>query len=388
MNCSDKDTRSKPYYVAMTGSKNNAGDFLIKRRAFHLFELERQDRSVIDLNAWEPISDQDLETINGSKALLLLGGPSLQKEMYPRVYPLRDDLSDIEVPIITLGVGWKSQSGDWFDSRRYNLSKSTLELLEKTQEHDFKSSVRDYRTLNVLQRHGFGNFLMTGCPALYDESHLGKELTGGPIKNISFSLGVSFVKSKAMERQMKELIITTGKSFPDANLVVVFHHSIDERFKIAYLGNQQHLQSHRSFVSWLDSNKISYVDISGSADDLIQHYSGCDLHLGYRVHAHIFMNSICRRSVLLAEDGRGKALSDVLGGLTMNAMENVRASPVDKLLHKFFGMEIYSVDEILPIDILSNLNYEIKNDYPRMRLSLKNIEDKFSVMKTFLNQLP
>lgn len=44
----------KDYYVILTGSKNNAGDFLIKYRAKKLFAALRSDREIVDLDAWKP----------------------------------------------------------------------------------------------------------------------------------------------------------------------------------------------------------------------------------------------------------------------------------------------------------------------------------------------
>lgn len=43
----------KDYYVILTGSKNNAGDFLIKCRAKNekLFAALRPDRDIVDLDA-------------------------------------------------------------------------------------------------------------------------------------------------------------------------------------------------------------------------------------------------------------------------------------------------------------------------------------------------
>ncbi|MBE0472302.1 MAG: hypothetical protein IBX55_22680, partial [Methyloprofundus sp.] len=93
------------YYVILTGSKNNAGDFLIKHRAKKLFEAIRPDREIIDLNAWEPIDDQKLALINASKALILMGGPALQRNMYPGIYKLPANLDEITVPIATMGIG-------------------------------------------------------------------------------------------------------------------------------------------------------------------------------------------------------------------------------------------------------------------------------------------
>ena len=82
----------KEFYVTLTGGKNNAGDFLIKYRAFNLFKELRPDRDIVDFNEWEEIDDNRLEIINKSKALILLGGPGLVYDMYPNGgYKLRDN---------------------------------------------------------------------------------------------------------------------------------------------------------------------------------------------------------------------------------------------------------------------------------------------------------
>lgn len=79
-------------YTILTGSKNNAGDFLIKYRAKQLFKELRPDRDIIDFNAWEEFDKEKLKIVNESKALILLGGPSLQKLMRPNIYKMTKNL--------------------------------------------------------------------------------------------------------------------------------------------------------------------------------------------------------------------------------------------------------------------------------------------------------
>ena len=43
-----KTSDSNPSYVVLTGSKNNAGDYLIKYRAKELLKHIRPDRNIID----------------------------------------------------------------------------------------------------------------------------------------------------------------------------------------------------------------------------------------------------------------------------------------------------------------------------------------------------
>ena len=92
----------KDQYVILNGSKNNAGDYLIKYRAKQLFSEIRPDRKIIDLNAYEKLSKEKLEVINSSKALILMGGPALVRNMVPKVYPLTGNIDDIKVPIIMM----------------------------------------------------------------------------------------------------------------------------------------------------------------------------------------------------------------------------------------------------------------------------------------------
>ena len=60
----------------------------------------------------------------------------------------------------------------------------------------------------------------------------------------------------------------------------------------------KHVERHNAFANWLESNEIKYIDVSGSAENLISYYNNVDLHIGYRLHAHIFMNSISKFSIL------------------------------------------------------------------------------------------
>ena len=219
------------YYVILTGSKNNAGDFLIKHRAKKLFTTLRPDREIVDLDAWIPFDDSVLDFVNNAKALILMGGPALQYAMRPNIYPMTKNLDDIKVPIITMGIGWKSGSGDWSDTYTYPLSKETLELLDRIQNSGYLSSVRDYHTINTLTFKGFDKFLMTGCPAYYDIDSIGKRVKiNQNIKKIAFSLGVSFIHNASMEKMMKMEMLRLNDYFEDSTFEVVFHHALDPFF--------------------------------------------------------------------------------------------------------------------------------------------------------------
>jgi hypothetical protein len=382
----------KPYYVTLTGGKNNAGDFLIKYRAFKLFRDLRPDREIIDYNEWEPIDDERLAIINRAEALILLGGPGLVKNMYPNgAYRLRENLDDIKVPILMMGIGWKSLRGGWEDTYHYPLSKTTLSLLDKIESSGYVSSVRDYHTLNVLHQRGYKNFHMTGCPAYYDEDFFTSAYTKEIPRKVAFSLGVSFVYSPSMEQQMKEMILATKNYYEQSQFEVVFHHSIDKNTleKAYHADVSKHYSKHKEFVTWLEKEQIGYVDISGSAENLIHYYSGVNVHVGYRVHAHIFMNSISKYSILISEDGRGKATRGVIGGIVLDGYRGVKVSFAAKVLNKLFSFyDRFIPNTYLKNELLKNMTYEEQTDYRRIKNSRLLINNNFTVMKSFLRQLP
>ncbi|WP_345975096.1 polysaccharide pyruvyl transferase family protein [Sulfurimonas sp. HSL3-7] len=376
----------KDRYVILTGSKNNAGDFLIKHRAKKLFKEFRPDREIVDLDRWVPFDEETLAMVNDSRALILTGGPALHPNMYPNLYKM-SRLSDIKVPIITMGIGWSSKSGEWSDTYTYGLSDTTKELFERIENSGYLSSVRDYHSLNVLHSENYKNFLMTGCPAYYSTQHIGKDFEPYPIKKVSFSVGVAFNHSRSMEKLLKESILQCKEYFADETFEVIFHHSLDATKRNQGVSGSL-FDSQKEFETWLLEQKITYKDISGSAENLIEHYSTVDLHIGYRVHAHIFMNSISRYSILLNEDGRGKSIKNVIGGITIDAFDNYEDNLLAKKLNQLINYDRYRANTHLPKQLISELDYEKLADFNRFKLSRKNIDSNFKIMQRFLAQLP
>jgi len=384
---------NKDYYVTLTGGKNNAGDFLIKYRAFKLFEKLRLDRTILDFNEWEAIDNDRLNIINKSKALILLGGPGILSNMHPNIYPLRDNLDDIKVPIIMMGLGWKDAQGNWENTHKIVFGESSKILLDRIDSDGFISSVRDYHTLNTLNLNGYKNIFMTGCPAYYDFNYMNKEVVlPQKIQKVAFSLGVSFIGSNSMLKQMKQLVIGLKKYFTENTVFeVVFHHSLDlEKTREVYHTNSSDIACimHNEFLEWLGKNKIAHVDISGSAENLINYYSTIDLHIGYRVHAHIFMNSISRPSILISEDGRAKAVKNVIGGIVLDGYSIYRMDFLSKILSKIIKFDRYKSNKFLLDELLNSLDYELNTDFQRIKNSRKQIDDNFNIMKKFIQQLP
>jgi hypothetical protein len=377
-------------YVLLTGAKNNAGDFLIGQRASELFAWLRPDRDLIEYDRWKPLTDEQLEVINDSRALILTGGPALQPNMYPGIYPLVKDLQRITVPIIAMAIGCKSPYGSWEATHHYPLTEGSKRLLSRIENSGYASSVRDYHTLNVLYHHGYKNFLMTGCAALYSRPHIGKHFVRPEsIRNLSFSLGVSFFQSRKLDRANKQLILNLREAFPEARFTVVFHHSTDEKsYRATHNPNLKLVKAQHEIIEWLDRQGVDHVDVSGCVKKLLEHYEACDLHVGYRVHAHIFMVSISRPTVLIAEDSRGTALKDVIGGITFDGSLRDSTIPVGLLRRLGLSSHDFLESEKMPKDVGRQVLYEVERGFPRVGRHMAAIDAHFRVMSTFLEQLP
>jgi Polysaccharide pyruvyl transferase len=390
---------NKPYYVLLTGSKNNAGDFLIKYRAKQLFQVIRPDRNLVDIDAWKERDDQILKTFNEAQAIILMGGPALVPDMYPRVYNVLGDIDDIKVPIVTMAVGWRAFPGEWAQTYGYTFSEPSLKLLKRIESSGFQSGVRDYHTLNVLLHNGFRSFVMTGCAALNDLDFIGKLYPEKPVVNkVAFSLGVAFTRNEEHAAAFKKIATGLRDKYKSKQFDVAFHHSLDEaKFHEAYKrrskGRPSHFyERHVEFTRWLQREGISFTDISGSAENLINYYNQVDLHVGYRVHAHIYMSSVNRLSLLISEDGRGKAQRDVMNGLVLDSeflrSIDIRHSWFIKRLMKLKLVKKAFVNRFIAEDVLANLSYEESTDFDRIKRTRAMIDSLHIKMTSFLKQLP
>lgn len=379
------------YYVLLTGAKNNAGDYLIKHSAEETLQQFRPNRELIHIDAWKPLNDKKLKIVNESEALLLTGGPALRKEMYPGIYPLTSRLEDIKVPVITFGIGWKDYRGRWEDTCDYRFSEQSIKLLDKIFAGEYFSSVRDYHSMKVLHNLGYEKVLMTGCPSLYNLEELeGDFKVPDSIDTVLFSVGASFVGNEVREKTQKKVLLFLRNYFSDAEIKVIFHHAPAN--KIVNNITEDIHDKYREWILWLNSKGIPYRDISGTHQKLSEEYSRADLHVGYRVHAHIYRCSISKPSVLISEDGRGSALGEMLPGGVIKGphyYKSYQGNILDRLYNKL-GIKKNNTDqsEVLVGTLKEKLDWEIGQGFPRISIDRQCINKHFPVMKKFLKQLP
>lgn len=369
-------------YVVLTGAKKNAGDFLITARALALLAELRPDRRVVTLPGWEPL-DAHLPTLAQARAVIIPGGPGYQRNLHPGVYPLTTPLSRLPVPIIPLGLGWKAFPGDDVSARHYEFSESSLAALQRMAEEGPGLGCRDMQTLEILHRFGLPGVL-TGCPAWYDLDHLGKPpQPTTQLSRIAFTppeLPFYREQSLAVARMLRE-------RFPKATLIASFHRGIDE--PDAQLARAS-ANNNRAIADALVKLGYELANLSSGLDKL-DLYDGCDLHVGYRVHAHIFCTSHRRPSVLLHEDGRGRAQTATLGTPGLDGFHRPVWSRMLAEAHAL-GRRPHSVGieaaQDLPKRLDALLEAEQGRGFARTASAALFIDRQFEVMRRFVEALP
>lgn len=371
----------KPYYVVLSGARGNSGDDLIRTAAFGHFERHRPDRDVVRLDAWKPFDPEKLAIVNGAKALILLGGPALRYDTYGGVYPLTQDLDDIRVPIVMLGVGYRDSDGDWSRTRVFELSGPTRRLLDRIRTSGYPSGVRCFHTWNVLAANGYDGFLMAGCPAFYSAEHLGRPFhPPRKVGHMAFATGRMYLRNPSLRVQQEELIMALVRRFPEVRLTVALHDPIDR-------GQAPTMALLRS----LEKVGVAYREVARDAATLKEFYDGVDLQVGYRVHAHLYMCSRNKPSMLLCEDGRGKGMRTTLGGPVLDAYTVRRRGALEKLwlaLQRKDRGNAIEARQALVDEVPALLAYEMQSGFQRSAAIPAQIQAYWPTYLRVLNALP
>jgi hypothetical protein len=149
--------------------------------------------------------------------------------------------------------------------------------------------------------------------------------------------------------------------YKDVERVCVFHRGLRaDRFT-----RRRESVANRSLAAAASALGFKVVD---AAFDLqrIDFYKEADLHVGYRVHAHLAFLSYRRPSLLICEDGRGLGQAETLGD-----EYRIRANRRDTVAR-----------------VEDALSSEERLGYPSLARAVEEIERTWPVMQETLEQLP
>lgn len=284
--------------LVLHGAKKNAGDFLIRERTLSLLAAVTSEE-IVDVPRWgaPPVAE-----IAAARHVVIAGGPGLRTHMVPDTFPWIEVVLERGLPVTPLGWGWQG----WpIDPQRFTMSPATFAAIEAIHGGIRASSVRDRLTEEILHRAGIHNTVMTGCVAWYEHGHMHQPLRSSPdVASVVFTAPAR----PELHLQAVSVMRLLRRHFPSARLTCTFNRGLRaDEFTTAR-------ESRRSLALATAARVLGFevVDTSYAASTLGDAVTA-DLHVGYRVHAHLMALSLRRPSLLLAEDGRGVGQQVSLG---------------------------------------------------------------------------
>lgn len=361
----------------LSGAYKNAGDFLIEKRALELIRHTLPEAETVRFLRSELSERKD--EINRCDCVVIGGGPIYQEDL--RGYmSLKTYIEEINPPTMIMGGGWYGKSGSSSAVYAYHFEEETCRFLEKVYHSGYGMSCRDPQTVSVLRNAGFPKAYMTGCPAWFDlESVESIEIrNAGEIRTIA-------VSDPARIRNLPSAVGVVERlrsRFPRARILFMVHRGMkQDRFTSAKT-EAAYAECRRE----LEKSSVEICDISSGAEGFSL-YDSCDLHVGFRVHAHIYNLSIRHRSVLIEEDGRGAGVNTALSLPGIRAYDD-RIFVKNRMLEKVYRKLPQSINTHIPdeldtyLDILEEVDYEyLVNAFRLMRCYYKHMTDYIGQLK-------
>jgi polysaccharide pyruvyl transferase WcaK-like protein len=369
--------------VVLSGAKKNIGDFLISDRVTKLVEHVTGE-VVRRLPNWEPLDDKT-DVLDQADAIVVAGGPGYRPDMYGGVYPLMstaEKLAALGKPVTFIGLGWKGDPGDDFDLAHYRFNDRTKHLIDVLGPLG-RYSARDDLSQAVLVANDVPGALMTGCPAWYDLRSMGRPFEPpAEIQRIVFTPP----EQVAFHEQSRTLLASLVRAYPHAEIVCAFHRGIEaDEHTTPEMASRLLDYAEYARSLGVDARDVSY-DL-----ERISFYREFDLHVGYRLHAHLFFLSDRTPSIILEEDGRGRGAAEVLGTPGIRAWELTPAGRVVRMLnspkalaavrraHRPIKRALADVSE----QTLDAIETERKAGFPSFAEATRRIEATYPVMERF-----
>lgn len=366
-------------FAMMSGALKNAGDFLIVKRSEELIKHVYPNAELSFFNRCTSL-EQYLEEINGMNAMIFCGGPAYLPQLYPQVFPLVPDLNRIQVPMFALGLGWFGTSYTNKAVYNYRFTDSTVGLLKRIESDTKILGCRDWYSVNVLRNNGIWSGKMTGCPAWYNLVFVNQQTFTSANPYDVKKVCISDPANADYLENMVDIAAYVRQIFPKAEIKIVFHRGM----KVDSYTDERTAQMIQKAVTECESLGAHCVDISYGENGFAV-YDDCDLHLGFRVHAHIYNLSHRNISVLVEEDGRGSGVNKALG------LENIAAYDLGVKANNDGERVINTVGKVPNRYLLQMIDDYVNNLYQTDFMQIKNayglMQKYFNIMEKHVESL-
>jgi polysaccharide pyruvyl transferase WcaK-like protein len=340
--------------LVLHGAKVNAGDFLIRERGLQILRHLRPDQRLVMHPRWEPV---DPNLFDSADAVVLCGGPGLARRFHPRIFALVDDLDEHPTPVLPIALGWSGTPAE--HPERFRFSRRSLAALRAIHSRIGWSGVRDDLSLEIVRRAEVGDVRRTGCFAWYHLPSMGRPLDSAErVRRLAFTPASR--RRPGGLREVASLLRRLRRRHPRAERYCVFQRGLRAEW-------ESETPTRERVATAALARGLGFRVVDASRDlGALELYGQVDLHVGYRVHAHLCTLSRRRPSLLIAEDGRGLGQAVAL------------ADP-----HK-----LRAGAHALAETVEAALDQEEREGWPASQRAVEEIERTWPTMRETVEQLP
>jgi len=293
--------------AARSRKKPNVGDQLILDSIREL--IGPQHTATVELSSWQELSDADIDRINGTRALILAGANPLHDEYQIAPGMSLERLRRIRVPILPMGVGLYGDA-----AREVRMSDTTAAMLREVHARIEYSSWRCPRTADYMRRNLpdlAAKILMTGCPVVQAGR---KSRSPSPVDEGLGAVAVTVTErgSGWWAREMR-ILDTVQRDFRGREAILVLH----QQFEPSRSNTLLRRWFPRRYAGPTDLHTLArdrgmQVVCPTSTTEMREFYRTASVHVGSRLHAHLFFLSQNKTSYLFAVDGRAEGFAESL----------------------------------------------------------------------------
>ncbi|MCF6303966.1 MAG: polysaccharide pyruvyl transferase family protein [Rhodobacteraceae bacterium] len=264
-----------------TGSKN-IGDYLISRCSEDAIKKVLPDSQITQFfraDKWEDIRESLLAQDHLVFACLAIR----DRNMASKIYPYIDEIIRSGIPFTVLAAGTQLPVHKKKMLAPKHFSRQSRELLNELNQKSRGFSARGCMTQEFCTRLGLQSENL-GDIAFYDERFSARKFEPSkPIEKIVISDPHYW---RSFLHEFRELYFGLQEIFPKAKIVIALH-------------------GQSGFRGWLDKESLDYLAIYEDSDHGLDVYDDADIHVGFRVHAHVSALKQRKYSYLIEQDGRG-----------------------------------------------------------------------------------
>ncbi|MFW5982998.1 MAG: polysaccharide pyruvyl transferase family protein [bacterium] len=339
----------------------NIGDFLITQCTKDIIQDTYPNEEIKFHILWRASQWDEIKKRIEESDFIIFACLAIRPNMSIIEYPALKEILSSNIPYGILSAG-TSINYNYANNIVDQFSNEVIKILKKINDEAVFFNTRGVLSQYVCSKMELNNVTFAGDIAFYDKRFIKKSFK--PVQQISKIAISDPHNSKLFLNPLKQLFSGLKGLFPRSEIHILLH------------GHNPKVEG------FCLNNNITCKSLFKNPDESLDEYDNYDIHVGFRVHAHISMLKRKKPSYLLEQDGRG-----IDYGLTLDKKISVNCSPyyseivgLRNLIRRIFKRKYHKRPIISRSNIdflLSIISHDLKNNFSKF-ISLENQMETFN----------